>query len=100
MRINIPTVGARITLEKEWTFKLVRGLKNFAITEILLSDEETKSVQTVTLAAGAELEIKRIIVHEDTDNSWLAFKTHFKGHDVVFWALLVDVNNIEYVESK
>lgn len=98
MNINIPTIGDRIILAEDWTFKLVKGMRNYALFQKFI-DEEKPAPETVTLDTGSTLEIIDIRIHSDQYNSWVGFKTNYKGDKISFWALLKDANTIDYMKA-
>lgn len=98
MQINIPKVGDEIVLTEHWTFKLVKGMRNYALIQKFI-EKETPTPETVTVQAGTKLEIIDIRVHSEKYNSWVGFKTNYDGDKVSFWALLNDANKIECMKA-
>ena len=112
MRLFVPTIGAKLCLEKDWEFSLFYEHRNSDLVKIFnlkpndnnldnwrwYHDNKDKSSK-VTLPKGTVLTVDRIYIRKNAkeyDSLSFVIKKE-KGANIYgrFWAKLIDVNNID-----
>lgn len=107
MKLFIPSVGTKIKLSTDWTFKLISERRNVKFWNSVFDANLTgyawrDQKKDLTLPKGVVLQIDRVYVRKgpSEDYNSITFyvvnekrsKSKFKGR---FWVKLTDANNIE-----
>jgi hypothetical protein len=107
-KLQIPDIGDKITLSKDWEFDLYKEYRNASLLLVATGKkyEQCYGVSTnksvkYTIPKGTVLVVNRVYIRNGAkDFSSITFKIEYSPNKTLnkkrFWSKLIDVNNIYY----